>query len=247
MIQLNLLPDVKKEFLKAQGLRNMVVTVCIITTVAFVAVLIVLYGIIAGQIIKKNGVTDDIKKNAATIANAQDKDELDEYLTVQNQLSKISALKEEQQIYSRLFEFLQKLNPAVPNNAELTTVRVIDSTSYTIELEGSTKDFQSLNVYKTTLENAKISYVDGEGSPVKDEALFESVQVVESSISQSSEVPSVTFQIQVVYNPAAFASSTTTIDIKIDNVITSDSDISAPKAFKQKADGIDSNTNTEAQ
>lgn len=231
MVQLNLLPDVKKEFLQAQRTRNSVITICIFVSVVFVGVLVVLAVIMGGQAITKNVVTNDIKKNAATIQNTE---ELNEYLTVQNQLSHIDALKEVQPVYSRLFDYLVKLNPASPNNVELTSVKVTNSvasggTANSIELQGSTANFASLDVFKTTLQNAKISYTDKDGNKVTDQPLFNTVTVKEASISRSTDEGRVNFTIDVEYNPEAFDNSAKDFVLTVPNQTTSDADRNTPK------------------
>ncbi len=229
MLQLNLLPDVKKEFLKAQRTRNSVISICIVVSIIFVGILVVLGLLMGGQTIQKNLVTSDIKKNAATIQNTA---EINQYLTVQNQLSQIDTLKADQPTYSRLFDYLQKLNPASPNNVELTSVKVSSTgttgTPDSIELQGSTKDFASLDVFKTTLQSATISYTKSDGEKVKDAPLFTEVVVREASISRSTDSGRVNFTIEVAYNPDAFDSSAKSITLTVPNKTTSDADRNAP-------------------
>lgn len=171
MISINLLPDVKKDLLRVRRERNLVVTVSVIAVGVSVGILLVLGATLGGMTVAKMATESSIESNEKKIDDAIKNDQLNRYLTIQNQLSQIDGLKGEQQIYSRLMDYLVALNPAAPNNATLQNVMLSSSGSssssssssssadgITVTLEGSTADFASLNVYKNTLINAQISY-----------------------------------------------------------------------------------------
>ena len=169
MISINLLPDVKKDLLRVRRERNLVVTVSIIAVGVSVGILLVLGATLGGMTVAKMATESSIESNEKKIDDAIKNDQLNRYLTIQNQLSQIDGLKDGQQIYSRLMDYLVALNPAAPNNATLQNVKLSSSGAssssssssadgITVTLEGSTADFASLNVYKNTLINAQISY-----------------------------------------------------------------------------------------
>lgn len=169
MISINLLPDVKKDLLRVRRERNLVVTVSVIAVGVSVGILLVLGATLGGMTVAKMATESSIESNEKKIDDAIKNDQLNRYLTIQNQLSQIDGLKGGQQIYSRLMGYLVALNPAAPNNATLQNVILSSSGTssssssssadgITVTLEGSTADFASLNVYKNTLINAQISY-----------------------------------------------------------------------------------------
>jgi len=84
MIGINLLPDVKKEFLKAQRTRNTVISLSIL--IMFVAggltVFLALF-VYVGQTTAINVVKGDIDTKQKTLG---EKPEITKYLTIQNQL-----------------------------------------------------------------------------------------------------------------------------------------------------------------
>jgi len=234
MIQLNLLPDVKKEFLHAQRLRNLVVSVCIFITIAAGATVAILGGVMGGQAIQKNMLTNSIEENFQKIASKQENDNLNDYLTVQNQLSKIDELKASQSIYSRLFSlpdnnpgFLQQLNPRSPNNVSLNSVQIGGAGSEVgnlnaMTISGTTATFATLDNFRNVLSAAKIRYSEGPDSEVKPpESLFESVEVTESALSQDANSGGVSFTIVVVFNPMAFNVKTTNIQLEVPGDIDS--------------------------
>lgn len=169
MISINLLPDIKKDLLRVRRERNLVVTVSVIAVGVSVGILLVLGATLGGMTVAKMATESSIESNEKKIDDAIKNDQLNRYLTIQNQLSQIDGLKGGQQIYSRLMDYLVALNPAAPNNATLQNVILSSSGAssssssssadgITVTLEGSTADFASLNVYKNTLINAQISY-----------------------------------------------------------------------------------------
>lgn len=167
MISLNLLPDVKKDLLRVRRERNLVISVSIIAVVASIAILVVLGASLITLTALKAKTEGDIDKNEAKIKQAQEDKELNEYLTVQNQLSQIGKLKNGQMIYSRLLSFLTQLNPAEPNSVSIRSVKLSaagseDNTSddggASMTIEGRTSNFSSLDVYKNTLEKAQLTY-----------------------------------------------------------------------------------------
>jgi hypothetical protein len=225
MLQLNLLPDVKKEFLKAQRQRNLVMTSCILSILVAGGIALALGLFLIGQQVEKNIQMGYVERDKDVIEEAQEKRQLNEYLTIQNQLSQVDSLKESQLIYSRLFDFLQQLNPAEPNGVELSSVRIASSSSLvgaagaegagagggSIELRGMTANFASLDVYKTTLAFTTITYSklesDGTFGDSVTEPLFTAVAVTEAGLAQISGGDRVSFSITVVYDEAAFSGS----------------------------------------
>lgn len=282
MISINLLPDVKKDLLRVRRERNLVVTVSVIAVGVSVGILLVLGATLGGMTVAKMATESSIESNEKKIDDAIKNDQLNRYLTIQNQLSQIDGLKDGQQIYSRLMDYLVALNPAAPNNATLQNVTLSSSGAsssssssstdgITVTLEGSTADFASLNVYKNTLINARISYEeesdddadtdsssnqdDGEGSGRNNvtenteaikENLFTSVEVTESNLSTDSRGSTVSFVIVAVFNPRAFDSTIddSSIKIEIPRETTSDGDRNAPTTGNEGKSGDNNETNT---
>jgi type II secretory pathway component PulL len=220
MIGLNLLPDVKKEYLKAQRSRNMVVGVSIITILAALALTALLavfvYG---GQALSIRNISDQIKDNQAVL---QNKPDIDKYLTVQNQLSALETLHSQKAIYSRVFDYLQKLNPAAPDSMTVTAISVDKATSV-ISMQGTTADFRSLDVVKSTLENAKLVYRQNDAD--HDKPLFTTVTLVNASLASQAgqqQSSSVSFDFQLAFSPEAFDPTASNLDVIVPKLTPSD-------------------------
>lgn len=175
MISLNLLPDVKKDLLRVRRERNLVVSISVVVVGASIGVLLLLSGTLGVLIGAKALMENSIKNDEQTIKQAQKKKQLDKYITIQNQLKQIGKLKSDQQVYSRLMDYLTQLNPAAPNNVQISSAKIeapagsSGSTSssssssasadgITMTIEGKTTNFSALDVYKNTLSKAQLSY-----------------------------------------------------------------------------------------
>lgn len=224
MIELNLLPDVKKEFIKAQRTRNAVISFSIVATIAagVLTTLLLSYVYVAQPLII-GAQTKAIKESEQKL---KDIPEIDKYLTVQNQLSNLDSLHAERYAYSRAFGYLQQLNPAAPNNVAISAV-IFDKELKTLEINGVTRNFQALDVFQDTLENAQLTYTsDGQVSTVR---LFDKVVLEEAGLSSSGDVPLTNFKFLLAYPDEAFQNSSKDVKITVPSMITSDADRNAPK------------------
>ncbi|MBC7746834.1 hypothetical protein H7Y40_02545 [Pedobacter sp.] len=224
MIELNLLPDVKKEFIKAQRTRNTVISVSIIATIgAGVLTALLLSYVYVAQPLLISSQTNAIKKSTAELKAIP---EIDKYLTVQNQLNTIDSLHSGLYKYSRAFSFLQQLNPSEPNNVSFSSV-IFDKTTNTIEFQGISRNFQALNVFQDTLKNATLTYKSGDTENTV--SLFDQVVLQEAALSNVNNASVTSFKFQLVYPDVAFLSSSTDVKIAVPNLTTSDADRNAPK------------------
>jgi len=175
MISLNLLPDVKKDLLRVRRERNLVVSISVVVVGASIGVLLLLSGTLGVLVATKALMENGIKNDEQTIKQAQKKKQLDKYITIQNQLKQIGKLKSDQQVYSRLMDYLTQLNPAAPNNVQISSATIeapagssggtsssssssASADGITMTIEGKTTNFSALDVYKNTLSKAQLSY-----------------------------------------------------------------------------------------
>lgn len=175
MISLNLLPDVKKDLLRVRRERNLVVSISVVVVGASIGVLLLLSGTLGVLVATKALMENSIKNDEQTIKQAQKKKQLDKYITIQNQLKQIGKLKSDQQVYSRLMDYLTQLNPAAPNNVQISSAKIeapagssgdtssssnssASADGITMTIEGKTTNFSALDVYKNTLSKAQLSY-----------------------------------------------------------------------------------------
>jgi len=112
MIEINLIPDVKRELLRAQRARTTVISAAIVISIVAGAVVAALalyvYGV---QTVRGALLDNQIKDGAAKLSKVED---LSKILTIQNQLSRISELNSQKNIDSRLFDVLAAVIPPRP-------------------------------------------------------------------------------------------------------------------------------------
>lgn len=160
MIEINLVPDVKQELLNAQRVRTSVISLSIVVGLAAVGIVVVL-AIWVFVVQATRGVLADnaIKDESSKLASVKD---ISNTLTIQNQLSKLSAMHDSKSIDSRVFDILTTINPPAPNTVAITNL-TLDSDTKTITIEAQAAGFPSLEVFKKTIEATKFQYTnDGE-------------------------------------------------------------------------------------
>jgi len=175
MIEINLIPDVKQELLKAQRARAIVISSSIFASIAAVGVvvllLVILFGYQGVRGLYLDGQIDDKGKKLSSV------EDLSKILTIQNQLKSIDELNGKKNMDSRVFDLIAAITPQGTNSVAFTQISVNanseeaaaeDPTAATtgggkIHLEGQTAGYDSMEVFKKTIENTVFQYtVDGE-------------------------------------------------------------------------------------
>lgn len=166
MIEINLVPDVKQELIKAQRVRASVISLAIVVGIAAVGVVVVLAVWVFIIQAARGAISDNtINRESKTLSNVED---ISNTLTIQNQLSKLSDMHDNKNIDSRLFDILTTINPSEPNNVAITNVS-LDSATTTIKLEAqAVNGYPALDVFKKTINATTFEFSrDGEKQSVK--------------------------------------------------------------------------------
>lgn len=200
MIEINLIPDVKQELLRAQRMRAIVISSSIITSIVAVGIVVLLLiYVLAFQGVRGLSLDGDIEEKSDKLSKVED---LSKILTIQNQLGSISALNDEKFMSSRIFDVAAAISPTDPKNAVSFSQIVMETQDPTaaegaefngsIQIEGQTSSYDSLEVFKKTIEHTLIQYtVDGEnasnGSPeIKSKPLANSISLGEVSYGEDA-------------------------------------------------------------
>ncbi len=233
MIQLNLLPDIKKEFINAQKTRAVVMSSSILITLGAIGLSVLLFVYVTFlQQLQITLATNDVKSKQQELSHVSD---LSKYLTIQNQLAALPDLHNGKGIYSRLFSFLPVLNPISPNNIELSQLQ-LDSNDKLVSLTGQTASFESLNVFVDTLRNAIVTYKDPSGVQ-QTSKIFGSVVVQSSAIDKANGGSKVSFTVRSTYLDPVFDAHNTDLSASVPNIKTSQSVTESPKLFDSNAKG----------
>lgn len=148
MLQLNLLPDVKQEYIKAENQRRLVISVSVIVTAASIGLLVLLLSMGALQKKHINDLNDDIATNSKDL---KAKPEISKILTVQNQLDTLPKLHATKPSVARAFDYLNQVTPASIDITSMTA----DFNEKTITITGNTKALSDVNTYIDTLKFTK--------------------------------------------------------------------------------------------
>jgi hypothetical protein len=165
MIEINLVPDVKQELIKAQRVRASVISMSILVGMVAVGVVVVLAIWVFAVQTARSVITDN------TIKNESDKlskvEDVSNTLTIQNQLSKLTAMHNEKSIDSRVFDVLTTINPPAPNNVAITNLS-LDSAEKTIQIEAqAVNGYPALDVFKKTINATTFQFTqDGQKQSV---------------------------------------------------------------------------------
>ncbi len=203
MIELNLLPDVKQEFIRAQRLKRVIISLMVLISAGAIGVVVLIgFYVYIAQPVRGRFVDGDIKKYSEQLKKNKN---LTRDLTIQNQLATVTKLHQDKGVYDRLIDFLKTLNPVEPNNISITKAR-LDSTTGLLSIEASASNYQAIAVFNDTLKNASLSYTDNETNESKKVPLFSTVQITETSLGQDSAGAQVAaFKVALIYDPNAFS------------------------------------------
>lgn len=231
MIQLNLLPDLKKEFIKSQKTKGVVISTSILVTIGAVGLSALLFVYVTFlQQLQINLATDDIKQKEKQLSSVTD---ITKYLTVQAQLAVLPDLHNAKGSYSRLFDFLGVITPGPPNSVALGNLQ-LSTAEKTIIVSGTTASFETLNVFVDTLKHAEISYKkNGQGETIT-EKMFNQALVQTSGLAHVGPAIVVSFAIKTVYNPSVFDVQNTGMTAKVPSITTTQSVTQSPQQAPQQ-------------
>jgi Tfp pilus assembly protein PilN len=206
MIEINLVPDVKQELIRARMVRSAVISGAIIAIIAAAALVVVLAIYVFGVQTVRNAVADaSIKSGSDKLAKV---DDLSKVLTIQNQLTKMSALNNDKKINSRVFDLLQAIIPPSPNEVQVSNLTV-DATAGSITFEGQTPSYPSLEAFKKTIGAANVRFKNTDGKQT-DVVLASSLSISNVSYGEDATGAKVLrFTVSFTYAPELFSPATT--------------------------------------
>ncbi|TAH34183.1 hypothetical protein EYC59_03450 [Candidatus Saccharibacteria bacterium] len=154
MIQFNLLPDVKIQYIKARRTKHLMMLASIV--VIGVSLFVFILMLFTVNVVQKKSLGDlnkDIKKYSADLKATPD---LDKILTVQNQLGALTDLHEQKPVSSRVYGYLAQVTPVT---IKLTSMN-LDLEQNTVVLSGTAPSLESLYAYTATLKATKYTVGD---------------------------------------------------------------------------------------
>ena len=170
--EINLVPEVKSQMIKALKLRNLVLFICIVVSAVSVGAVVVLFGIKSGQDIAMASQDGKLETMSAKLLGYE---ELGDLVTIQDQLDKLQDLSQNKTVLSRVFGALGVMLPAGDDVVQLSELRV-DLSTNALRMEGQADarvdpliDYRVLESFKKGVELTKYDYgryVDANGTEI---------------------------------------------------------------------------------
>ena len=215
MIQFNLLPDVKIEYLKARRAKRFVMMSSALVTGVALAVLILLFIVVNGfQKQHLKNLTNDIARDSKAIKETPD---LEKILTIQTQLTSLPDLHNKKPVASRLFEYVKQLTPADVKMAELE----VDFTASSVTVTGVADSLATVNKFVDTLK-----FTEFKNGELQERAFYDVV----SELGRDAQDTKYTLNFK--FKPAIFE-STNNVSLIIPNIVTTRSQTEKPGALFQ--------------
>lgn len=218
MIQFNLLPDVKLQYMKAQRQKNLVISLSTIASIAAISLFVVMLLVV--DVWQKKSLSDvngDITRDSSQLQNGTSN--LNKILTVQNQLSALTSLHNQTPVTPRLASFIGQLTPSTVSISTLNA----DFTLHTLAITGSASTAQAINTFTDTLKFA--TYKAGTGSS---QNAFSGVVLTSTAITSKNA----TYTINATFDPTIFGETSGDVTLTVPQQITTRSVLDQPSVFK---------------
>lgn len=180
MFEVNLVPDVKAELLRAQKVRKFVIYIAIMVAAICAAVLLIMGAVIGGQRLKLSGQDKEMTEKSEKILGFEN---LNLNLTIQDQLGKLSQVGDKRKVLSRVFGVLDVILPTGEDEVTISELS-INLANSTLSFDGqanssSNIDYRALEVFKKTVELSYYDYgryIDAEGEEIPSFCIDEMVE-----------------------------------------------------------------------
>lgn len=222
MIQFNLLPDIKIQYLRARRQKHLVLLASFITITVSVVVVAGLVSVVF--VLQKKNLSDlgrDITKASDQLKGTPN---LTKMLTVQNQLKALPGLHADKAIASRIFAYITQSTPATASISRLN----VDFAQQTMTVSGSADSLGTVNVFADTL---KFTTFHTKNAPSDEKMAFSSV--VLSSFGRDAKGAS--YVVTLKFDPTIF-SEAEDVTLTVPNKITTRSQTEQPTALFQQSE-----------
>ena len=184
--EINLVPDIKNEFIKTLKFRNLVFFICIVVAAGSLIVMLVFLSISGGQdgiIAAKQNTIDNLEKKINEYS------ELSDFLTIRDQLGNIAKITDNKVMVSRTFNTLAAIVPRGKDHVDISELSVnltegAPSFSFEAQADAAKKEDGGTDIDYTVLDSFKKSmpymrydygeYVDKDDNPIPAYCIIES-------------------------------------------------------------------------
>jgi len=229
MIQFNLLPDIKLEYIKAEHTRRLVIALSVVVTAVSVLILLSFLSLTAVHHKRISNFNTKINSDNSKVENQTD---INKVLTVQNQLESLTALHAGKPAATRLADYLNETTPVTANINSFD----IDFTQQTMIITGTADSLSTINQYVDTLKFTTYSTSSSSDST----KAFSNVVLSSFGLTQHEA----SYTVNLSYDPAIF-DITQDVKLTVPNQVTTRSETSQPTdLFKLPVDSTTKATGT---
>ena len=228
MIQLNLLPDVKMDYIKSQRTKRLVIVGMLILASASIGLVILLAFMTylwdkktvadIDKDIKKYNSEMNATKEGETDPENTTKAQVEKALTIQYQLKSLGNLHNDKPIYSRMKQIFDNVVPVDVSLSEVT----VDSAETTIEFKGSATTLERANVFVDSLKFVKFK----KGSETESKTLFSDFQI--GGYGFDGKVAS--YEVKAKYDSDLF-NRAKEVTVFVDQMTTTRSEVERPNSL----------------
>lgn len=207
MIQINLLPDIKRQYLKSQQIKHTVIVASILLSVVVITIAALLFAYV--RIVQpqhRNNLQEDID---AALLKQKEFPEASKLVTIQNALNQVQMLQNNKTFTSRSFSYVGSVTPvgilyrSVSYNGDASLLTIM----------GTAPSTEKVNELANNIKSATYSYEKDDeeitGKPFTSSRFS-------SPISRNEDDGSVSFTIEIGLVSELFAEGNDNIQIHVD-------------------------------
>lgn len=218
MIQFNLLPNVKVDFIAAKRTKRFVLLIATFVVGGSLTIVAILASVVlVWQTTSLSDLDRTIKASADDLRSQSD---IDKVLTVQNQLSSIDTLHAGKPEVARVFGYLAQVTPSKITVATLA----VDFVTPTFTITGQAPSLEEVNKYVDTLKFTTVGNDDENSAVAEGTKAFSAVVLSSYSIDNSGA----SFSITLAYEPMIFSSAETNLKLIVPQITSTRSETERP-------------------
>ena len=188
MMQVNLLPDVKRDLLRAQIMRNLIIVISAVVAGASILAVVMILGVIGTQNLLIGSKDKEIETKFSELQNIED---VNATVILQSQLSEIDKIRLAAPEMSRLArQVVVAIKTTGSKEVQFTSVKY-DPATFTVTIDGqSDQGYAALEALQKTIKETKVLYrTESKGnSCTYDEAIKEQNGCVAVELLENGEV-----------------------------------------------------------
>lgn len=180
--EINLVPDIKDEMIRALKLRNFILFLCIVVAAASIGISAILGLIVGGQQMAVNSKKTTIDSLSEKVKSYGD---LTDFLTIKDQLGNIQEIADNKKVLSRTFNILSTLLPKGADTITISELNVdlsSEEPAFTFDAQANAGsepyiDYNVLDSFKKSMQYMRYDYgryVDKNGKEIPAYCIIES-------------------------------------------------------------------------